>query len=171
VPVPIPAIAAMLAASASIAVMLAACRRVRSSAPILPATGRAFVEKVIASLATCPIPEVARLGRTLRAWRVQVLAYFDTGGVSNGGTEAIGRIIEKTYRLGHGYRNFPNYRLRMLLAANGQRTYRRARPAKPSPPSAAKPVSPAPVGPIAVSPSLLNCGVGKVIFARSKERT
>jgi transposase len=96
-----------------------------------PATGRAIAEKVIASFATCPIPEVARLGRTLRAWRVQVLAYFDTGGVSNGGTEAINGIIEKTRRLGHGYRNFTNYRLRMLLAANGQRTYRRARPTKP----------------------------------------
>ena len=43
----------------------------------------------------------------------------------NGGTEAINGIIEKTRRLGHGYRNFTNYRLRMLLAANGQRTYRR----------------------------------------------
>jgi len=96
-----------------------------------PATGRAIADKVIASFATCPIPEVARLGRTLRAWRVQVLAYFDTGGVSNGGTEAINGIIEKTRRLGHGYRNFTNYRLRMLLAANGQRTYRRARPTKP----------------------------------------
>jgi transposase len=96
-----------------------------------PATGRAIAEKVIASFATCPIPEVARLGRTLRAWRVQVLAYFDTGGVSNGGTEAINGIIEKTRRLGHGYRNFTNYRLRMLLAANGQRTYRRARPRRP----------------------------------------
>jgi len=28
-----------------------------------------------------------------------VLAYFDTGGVSNGGTEAINLIIEKTRRV------------------------------------------------------------------------
>jgi len=75
--------------------------------------------------------QVARLGRTLRAWRAEALAYFDTGGVSNGGTEGINGIIEKTRRLGHGYRNFTNYRLRMLLAANGQRTYRRARSATP----------------------------------------
>jgi hypothetical protein len=39
--------------------------------------------------------------------------------------------------LGHGYRNFTSYRLRMLLAANGQGTYRRTRPTKPRPPSAA----------------------------------
>jgi Transposase len=37
----------------------------------------------------CPIPEVARLGRTPRAWKGQILAYFDTHGVSDGGTEAI----------------------------------------------------------------------------------
>jgi hypothetical protein len=46
-----------------------------------------------------PIPEVARLGRTLCAWWQQVLAYFDTDGVSNGGTEAINLIIEKVRRL------------------------------------------------------------------------
>ena len=50
---------------------------------------RALAEKVIASFPTCPIPEVARLGRTPRAWRAQVLAYFATDGLSNGGTEAI----------------------------------------------------------------------------------
>ena len=73
----------------------------------------------------CPIPEVARLGRTIRAWRAQVLAYFDTGGVSNGGTEAINMIIEKIRRLAHGFRQFDHYRLRIMLAADGQRRYRR----------------------------------------------
>jgi len=53
-----------------------------------------------------------------------VLAYFVTGGVSNGGTEA-NLIIEKTRRLAHGFRNFANYRLRILLAADGTRPYRR----------------------------------------------
>jgi transposase len=85
---------------------------------------RTLAEKVIASLPTCPISEVARLGRTLRAWRAQVLAYFDTNGLSNGGTEAINMLIEKARRLAHGYRNFDNYRLRMLLAASGTRTRR-----------------------------------------------
>jgi hypothetical protein len=71
---------------------------------------------VITSFPTCPIPEIARLGRTLRAWRQQVLAYFDTAGVSNGGTEAINLLIEKTRRLAHGFRTFSHYRLRILLA-------------------------------------------------------
>lgn len=89
-----------------------------------PAAGKALAAEIIATLHTCPIPEVARLGRTLRAWRQQVLAYFDTDGVSNGGTEAINLIIEKTRRLAHGFRTFAHYRLRILLAASGNRPWR-----------------------------------------------
>jgi len=56
-----------------------------------------------------------RLGRTLRAWRAQPLAYFDT----HGGTEAINLIIEKVRRLAHGFKDFDHYRLRIMLAADG----------------------------------------------------
>ena len=91
----------------------------------LPTEGRRLAIKVIESWPTCPIPEIARLGRTLRQWRQQVLAYFATNGVSNGGTEAVNLLIEKTRRLAHGFRNFQNYRLRILLVADGTRDYRR----------------------------------------------
>jgi transposase len=84
-------------------------------------TGRMICQKVLDSFPSCPL---ARLGRTLKAWRQQVLAYFDTTGVSNGGTEAINLIIEKVRRLAHGFRDFEHYRLRILLAASGQRRYR-----------------------------------------------
>jgi hypothetical protein len=77
-------------------------------------TGRATAEKLITTFPTCPIPEVPRLGRTLHQWRSQVLAYFATSGVSNGGTEAINLLIEKTRRLAHSFRNFDNHRLRIL---------------------------------------------------------
>jgi transposase len=87
--------------------------------------GRRLAEQLIDVLHTCPIPEIARLGRTLRPWREQILAYFATGGVNDGGTEAINLIIEKTRRLAHGFRNFDNYRLRIMLAADGSRPYRR----------------------------------------------
>jgi hypothetical protein len=43
-----------------------------------------------------------------------VLAYFAT----NGGTETVNLLIEKTRRLAHGFRNFTNYRLRILLVAD-----------------------------------------------------
>lgn len=68
----------------------------------------------------CPVPEVARLGRTLRAWRTHVMARFATdeagaGRVSNGGTEAINLLIEKVRRLAHGFRTFEHYRLGRVL--------------------------------------------------------
>jgi transposase len=44
--------------------------------------------------------------------------------VSNGGTEAINLLIEKTRRLAHGFRNFTNYRLRILLVTDASRPYR-----------------------------------------------
>jgi hypothetical protein len=86
-----------------------------------PAQGRRIAEQVIADLPTCPIPEVARLGRSLRQWRPHVLARFDTHRISNGGTEAVNLLIEKTRRLAHGFRTFEHYRLRILLAASGSR--------------------------------------------------
>ncbi|MGP9746532.1 transposase [Brachybacterium sp. AOP29-B2-41] len=64
-------------------------------------------------------PEIARLGRTLRRWNPASLAYFDTEGTSNGGTEAINGIIELGSRIARGFRNFEHCRLRMLLIAGG----------------------------------------------------
>jgi transposase len=65
--------------------------------------------------ADADIPELTRLARTIDSWRPELLAYFDTGGVSNGPTEAINLLIKKIKRVGHGFRNFDNYRLRLLL--------------------------------------------------------
>ena len=99
-------------------------QQLRSIYHAAPAKGREIAAKVLDSFPGCPIPEVARLGRTLKAWKQQVLAYFDTDGVSNGGTEAINLIIEKVRRLAHGFRDFDHYRLRIMLAASGNRAYR-----------------------------------------------
>lgn len=81
--------------------------------------GRALAEKVLGSLATCPIPEVARRGRTLRSWRPEFLGYFDTGAANNGGTEAINSPVEVHRRIARSFRNRDNYRLRMLLIGGG----------------------------------------------------
>lgn len=40
--------------------------------------GKARAEKILQSFHTCPIPEVARMGRTLRRWREAFLAHFYT---------------------------------------------------------------------------------------------
>ncbi|WP_236945157.1 transposase [Kocuria flava] len=73
-----------------------------------------------------PIPETVRLGRTLRRWRAAILAYFDTAGASNGPTEAINGVIETMCRVARGFRNFDNYRLRVLLTSGGHRPRRKA---------------------------------------------
>ena len=83
------------------------------------AAGRQVAEKVLASFANCPIPEIARLGRTLKQWSREFLGYFDTDGASNGGTEAINGLIELHRRIARGFRNRNNYRLRMLLIGGG----------------------------------------------------
>jgi hypothetical protein len=57
-----------------------------------------LAETLIDTLHSCPIPETTRLGRTLRQWRDQILAYVATGGVNNGGTKALNLIIDKTRR-------------------------------------------------------------------------
>ena len=48
-----------------------------------PAQGRHLAARLIQRLPACPIPEIARLGRTLRKWKDAFLAYFDTDGASN----------------------------------------------------------------------------------------
>jgi len=45
----------------------------------------------------------------------QLLAYFHTGRASNGSTEAVNLLIKRIKRVGFGFRNFDNYRLRLLL--------------------------------------------------------
>ncbi|HEX5335237.1 MAG TPA: transposase [Propionicimonas sp.] len=45
------------------------------------AAGKHLAADLIATLYTCPISEVARLGRTPRGWRAQVSAHYDTAGV------------------------------------------------------------------------------------------
>jgi transposase len=81
-----------------------------------PAVGRTRAQRLLDTLPSCPIGEVARLGCTLNTWRAELLAYFDTDGASNGLTEATNLHIELDRRTAHGYRNFTNYRLRLLLA-------------------------------------------------------
>ena len=60
------------------------------------------------------VAELARLSRTVRSWEHEILGWHRTG-LSNGPTEATNLLIKKVKRVGHGFRNFGNYRLRVLL--------------------------------------------------------
>jgi transposase len=61
------------------------------------------------------LPELATLARTLRRWRAEVLAYFETG-ITNGITEGFNLKAKLVKRRAFGYRSFRNYRLRLLNA-------------------------------------------------------
>ena len=77
--------------------------------------GRAAADAAITLALTCPVPEITRLGRTLRGWRTEFLARFDQAEVSNGPTECLNLKVKNTKRVARGYRSFRNYRLRLLL--------------------------------------------------------
>ena len=83
------------------------------------AAGKKTALRVVETFPSCPIPEKARLGRTLRKWRAEFLAYFDTACSSNGGAEAINGLIELHRRIARGFRNKGQHRLRMLLVGGG----------------------------------------------------
>jgi transposase len=74
------------------------------------------------------VVELSRLAGTVRAWEAEILAWHATGGCSNGPTEAVNLLIKKVKRVGHGFRNFANYRLRLLLHCGvSWQTHRTAR--------------------------------------------
>lgn len=75
---------------------------------------RAF-ERLLQRCDTSELPELATLARTLRRWRNEVLAYFDTG-LTNGITEGFNLKAKLVKRRAFGYRSFRNYRLRLLNA-------------------------------------------------------
>jgi transposase len=68
---------------------------------------------------TSGIRELRRFAATVRRWQPEVLAYFTTGGASNGPTEAVNLTIKQIKRVGRGFTNLNNYRLRLLLRCGG----------------------------------------------------
>lgn len=61
-------------------------------------------------------PEVQKLGRTIREWFDKICNYH-LARVSNGPTESLNNLIKRIKRIGFGFRNFENYRIRALLYA------------------------------------------------------
>jgi transposase len=61
-------------------------------------------------------PEIRRLGRTIKHWFDKITNYH-LARVSNGPTEALNNLIKRIKRIGFGFRNFENYRIRALLYA------------------------------------------------------
>ena len=88
------------------------------------ATGRELMEKLIDSIgAGVPksLVEIITLGKTLTKRAVDVLAYFDRPGTSNGPTEALNGRLEHLRGSALGFRNLTNYIARSLLETGGFR--------------------------------------------------
>lgn len=81
-----------------------------------PAEAKRCLDAAIAWCDSEPdIAELATLAKTLRRWSRQIVARHYTG-ASNGPVEAANLTIKQVKRSGRGFRNFTNYRLRILLA-------------------------------------------------------
>lgn len=93
-----------------------------------PAEAALLLDKAIVGCAQDEVPEIQSLGRTLAAWRSEILEHHRTG-ASNGPTEALNLCVKRVKRCGQGFRQFEHYRLRVLLHAGGV-TW----PARPCPP-------------------------------------
>jgi transposase len=76
---------------------------------------RAALERFYHWADSVRVAELSRLARTVRAWEAEILAFHTADGCTNGPTEAMNLLIKKVKRVGHGFRNFDNYRLRLLL--------------------------------------------------------
>jgi transposase len=60
------------------------------------------------------VAELERLGRTIDRWETPILRWHHTR-LTNAATEGTNLVIKNIKRLGFGFRNFDNYRLRLLL--------------------------------------------------------
>ena len=63
---------------------------------------------------TAEVVELTQLAKTIRRWEIPLLRWHTTA-LTNAGVEGTNLIIKNIKQLGFGFRNFENYRLRLLL--------------------------------------------------------
>jgi transposase len=82
-----------------------------------PAEARELLEDLMnrCLLRSMP-PEIQKFGRTVKKWFDRI-CHFHLTRLSNGPTESINNLIKRIKRIGFGFRNFENYRIRALLYA------------------------------------------------------
>jgi transposase len=86
-------------------------------------TARAMLTQLIDHCQLPAMPaELHKLGRTLQRW-FDKICNFHIARISNGPTESLNNLIKRIKRIGFGFRNFHNYRIRALLYA-GKPTWR-----------------------------------------------
>ena len=80
---------------------------------------RDALDEFYEAAAAADAPECTRLAKTIRRWETEVIAYYRNDGLSNARSEAVNALVKKIKRVGHGFRNLDNYRLRLLLHCGG----------------------------------------------------
>ncbi|WP_009882198.1 ISL3 family transposase, partial [Brevibacterium aurantiacum] len=86
--------------------------------------GKKSLQSIIDSISSgvpAGLVELRRLGRTLKKRAMDVLAYFDRPGTSNGPTEALNGRLEHLRGSALGFRNLTHYIARSLLETGGFR--------------------------------------------------
>ena len=73
--------------------------------------------KITDDMAYSKIPEIQRLRRTLLKWKNEILRYFETG-LTNARVEGFNRKCKLIQRKAYGFKNFENYRLRVLYSCS-----------------------------------------------------
>jgi transposase len=81
------------------------------------ALARVWIDRLIEDMADTDNPiEVRSLGRTLKRWKEQIVAWHRSH-ATNGPTEAANNLIKRVKRAAFGMRSFRNYRIRSILYA------------------------------------------------------
>lgn len=89
-----------------------------------PGVGKWAMERLISEIGTkvpAGLPELKKLGTTLKRRKTDIVAYFDHVGSSNGPTEAINGRLEHLRGIALGFRNLAHYIARSLLETGGFR--------------------------------------------------
>lgn len=71
--------------------------------------------KLLDWLAKSQVPELKRLRKTLMNWKNEILNYFENR-ITNARTEGFNNVAKSIIKGAYGFRNFSNYRLRVLNA-------------------------------------------------------
>lgn len=74
-----------------------------------------ILTKITDDMATSLIPEIQRLRRTLIKWREHILNFFENK-LTNGRTEGFNRKAKLIQRNAYGFKNFENYRKRLIYS-------------------------------------------------------
>lgn len=76
---------------------------------------RRILTKLTDALALSKVPELKSLRRTLMNWIDEILNYFENK-LTNARTEGFNNVAKQVQKRAYGYKNFNNYRLKLLYA-------------------------------------------------------